>query len=68
MADPKRKQSQTRGRKRRTHYKAKLLFLIKCAHCEAKIRPHRICPICGYYKGKPYIVKKVKEKKDQQAA
>ena len=23
-----------------------------CAHCGARIRPHRVCPACGHYKGR----------------
>ncbi len=38
MALPKRRQTKTRGRKRRTHSEKK--------------RAHRVCPYCGYYQGR----------------
>ena len=52
MALPKRRQSKARGRKRRTHYKANSVNFSSCP--QAKI-PHRVCPNCGYYKGRPVI-------------
>jgi len=55
MPVPKRRHSRARSRKRRTHYKIKPLTLTTCPNCgEAKL-PHRVCPHCGYYKGKPVI-------------
>ncbi|MAM14516.1 MAG: 50S ribosomal protein L32 [Candidatus Marinimicrobia bacterium] len=55
MALPKRRQSKARGRKRRTHYKANSVNFSTCPQCgQAKI-PHRVCPNCGYYKGRPVI-------------
>ncbi|MEO0255549.1 MAG: 50S ribosomal protein L32 [candidate division WOR-3 bacterium] len=55
MPVPKRRHSRARGRKRRTHYKVKPMSLSKCPNCgEAKL-PHRVCPHCGYYKGKAII-------------
>ena len=51
MAVPFRKISKTRGRMRRTHYKAKASSLVKCTNCGEMIRPHRACPKCGFYKG-----------------
>jgi len=55
MALPKRRQSRTRGKKRRTHYKAGNVTTTSCAQCDSIKMPHRACPNCGYYKGKPVI-------------
>ena len=55
MALPKRRQSKARGRKRRTHYKATAISSSACPQCGQPKMPHRICPHCGYYKGKPVI-------------
>ena len=51
MAVPFRKISKTRKNKRRTHYKITANGLIKCPNCGEMIRPHRVCPKCGFYKG-----------------
>lgn len=57
MAHPKRKISKTRRDKRRTHDKATPTQLSTCSNCGATIQYHRVCPECGYYKGKPVIAK-----------
>ena len=64
MAVPKRKQSSTRRDKRRAHDGLKMPNISKCSHCHELILPHRVCPYCGYYKGKSVvpIVEKAKEK------
>ncbi len=68
MAVPFRKVSKTRRDMRRTHYKITANGLVECSNCGAKIRPHRACPKCGFYKGsdtskKVEEVKVVEEKK-----
>ena len=55
MALPKRRQSKARGRKRRTHWKAKAPQLSTCPQCHQAKLPHRVCPNCGYYRGRPVI-------------
>ncbi len=57
MAHPKRKISKTRRDKRRTHYKAKAPTYMICPNCGAPVLYHRVCPECGYYKGKLAIEK-----------
>ncbi|MFH1868663.1 MAG: 50S ribosomal protein L32 [Candidatus Omnitrophota bacterium] len=63
MPIPRRRHSKTRTRKRRTHVKLKKISLTKCSSCSAAIRPHHVCPKCGYYKGSQVVVKKEKKKK-----
>ncbi|MBI4845570.1 MAG: 50S ribosomal protein L32 [Candidatus Omnitrophica bacterium] len=63
MAHPKRKHSKTRTDKRRTHKKLKTPNLALCPECKQPKVPHRICPHCGTYKGKKYIIKKEKKPK-----
>ena len=54
MPVPKRRHSASRRDRARTHKKLAGHQVQKCDHCgEAKLS-HRICPACGYYKGKPY--------------
>ncbi len=55
MALPKRRQSNIRGKKRRTHYKSKLTSITKCVQCDSIKMPHRACPECGYYRGRPVV-------------
>ena len=62
MAVPFRKVSKTRRDMRRTHYKITANGLVECTNCGAKIRPHRACPKCGFYKG-AYTSKQVEETK-----
>jgi len=49
VALPKRRHSNTRTAKRRTHWKAKKTTTANCSHCGAAKRPHRVCPSCGFY-------------------
>ncbi|MEE9166027.1 MAG: 50S ribosomal protein L32 [Candidatus Neomarinimicrobiota bacterium] len=55
MALPKRRHSRARGRKRRTHWKAKKPSITICPQCNQPKIPHRACPNCGYYRGRPVI-------------
>jgi len=57
MAHPKRKISKSRRDKRRTHYKATAPTLASCSNCNTPVQYHRVCPECGYYKGKPDVDK-----------
>jgi len=64
MALPKRRHSKSRRDKRRTNKGLTSISLGACPHCgEAKL-PHRICPACGYYKGRPVV--EIKEKKEKK--
>jgi large subunit ribosomal protein L32 len=57
MAHPKRKHSKTRRDKRRTHYKATAPTLGKCSNCSSAVLYHRVCPECGFYRGKLAVEK-----------
>ena len=54
-AHPKRRQSNTRTAKRRTHDKAVAPTLAVCPNCGAYYVYHTVCPTCGYYRGKVAI-------------
>ncbi|MBU1702491.1 MAG: 50S ribosomal protein L32 [Candidatus Eisenbacteria bacterium] len=56
MALPKRRHSNTRQRKRRTHWKLARPSTSSCARCGQPKRSHRICPHCGYYRGQEMVV------------
>ena len=62
MALPKRRQSNARTGSRRAHDKLSGVTLSQCRDCDAKIRPHAVCPKCGFYKGRRIVTIKVKEK------
>jgi len=51
----KRRQSKARGKKRRTHYKSGLVSTRSCPQCSQSKIPHRACPNCGYYRGRPVV-------------
>ncbi|MCK5331309.1 MAG: 50S ribosomal protein L32 [Candidatus Marinimicrobia bacterium] len=55
MALPKTRISKARGRKRRTHYKAASVSVMECPQCNQTKMPHRACPNCGYYRGRPVV-------------
>ncbi|HOI86534.1 MAG TPA: 50S ribosomal protein L32 [Lentimicrobium sp.] len=57
MPNPKHRFSKTRTAKRRTHYKAVVPTISTCSNCGTSVLYHRVCPECGYYKGKLAIEK-----------
>lgn len=69
MPHPKRRHSNSRTRKRRTHDKVGTIPTMIDPHCPLGSEncvphpPHRVCPKCGYYKGRPVLQIKTKEKK-----
>ncbi|MGQ9484424.1 MAG: 50S ribosomal protein L32 [Desulfosoma sp.] len=56
MAVPKRRTSKSRRDKRRSHLHLTAPSLSTCPQCHEPVMPHRICPSCGSYKGKPVLV------------
>ena len=61
MAEPKRRVSKTRRDKRRSNvWKLEAPGFSKCTQCGELKLAHRVCPNCGFYKGKE-IVKVEKE-------
>ncbi len=62
MALPKRRHSNTRTRKRRTHWKLEPVVTVECPHCGEPMVPHRVCPHCGYYNGLPVVAAKGRKK------
>lgn len=58
MPNPKRRHSKSRGRKRRTHYKASAPTLMACPNCNEMKQAHRVCSNCGFYDGKSIVLPK----------
>jgi len=61
MAVPKKRTSQARRNQRRAHAAMKRLGLVACPNCGEPHRPHRVCPNCGYYKGRTAVAVEVTE-------
>jgi large subunit ribosomal protein L32 len=59
MPNPKHRHSRQRRNKRRTHDVAVAPTVIKCSNCGATVKMHRVCPECGYYRGKLAVEKQV---------
>ncbi len=57
MAHPKHRVSKQRRNKRRTHYKAEAPTLSSCSNCGSAVLYHRVCPECGFYRGRLVIEK-----------
>lgn len=52
MAVPKKKTSKARRNQRRAHHALGAAALVPCPNCGSPHRPHRVCPTCGFYKGR----------------
>jgi len=61
FAVPDHKVSKTRKRKRRSHMALDLPGTTKCKNCGEVIKPHRVCPKCGSYKGEVVVEPKEAE-------
>lgn len=59
MAHPKHKLSKQRRDKRRTHDKLTAPTLATCSNCGAAVLYHRVCPECGFYRGRLMVAKNV---------
>ncbi|MDI3257182.1 MAG: 50S ribosomal protein L32 [Kyrpidia sp.] len=55
MAVPFRKTSKRRKRLRRTHFKLQPPGMTPCPQCGEPKLSHRVCPNCGYYKGRKVV-------------
>ena len=57
MAVPKFKTSKARTRRRQSiNMKLVAPTLVECGNCGNRILLHRVCPKCGFYRGKQVIV------------
>jgi large subunit ribosomal protein L32 len=55
MPLPKRRRSNARQAKRRIKCRIAAPNLTLCPQCGRTKMPHRVCPHCGYYKGKEIV-------------
>jgi large subunit ribosomal protein L32 len=57
MAVPRFKTSKARTRRRQTiNMKLTAPDLVECGNCGNKVLLHRVCPKCGFYRGKQVIL------------
>jgi large subunit ribosomal protein L32 len=56
MAVPKQKQSHARTTQRRSQHKISAPTYNACPHCHSPRLPHRVCPVCGHYRGREVVV------------
>jgi len=61
MAHPKRRHSHARTHLRRAHDSLKVKSLSVCPNCREMKMPHRVCPHCGYYRGRQVVEVKKEE-------
>jgi large subunit ribosomal protein L32 len=55
MAVPKKRHSKSKVGRRKMHIFLEEKKLVKCKKCGNFILPHRVCPFCGYYKGREVV-------------
>jgi large subunit ribosomal protein L32 len=55
MAVPKRKQSNSRTGKRRSHHQVKRKQVSYCSNCGSSVLSHVVCPKCGFYMGRNVV-------------
>ncbi|MDR0554797.1 MAG: 50S ribosomal protein L32 [Treponema sp.] len=57
MAVPRSKTSKARTSRRQTiNMRLTTPTLVTCNTCGNRVLPHRVCPKCGFYRGKQVIV------------
>ncbi|HCE46889.1 MAG TPA: 50S ribosomal protein L32 [Lentisphaeria bacterium] len=55
MGVPKRKMSKMKRRQRQAANRCSGVQGTNCTVCGKAVKPHRVCPSCGTYKGKQVI-------------
>jgi large subunit ribosomal protein L32 len=55
MGVPKRRTSKSKIRTRRSVRKPKVASVKPCPQCGAPQQSHRVCPSCGYYRGRQVV-------------
>ncbi|MBI2032608.1 MAG: 50S ribosomal protein L32 [Candidatus Levybacteria bacterium] len=58
--EPKKRHSRQRQGKRRASIRLLIASTINCLNCGKTIKPHIVCPHCGFYKGKDFLSLSVK--------
>lgn len=61
MPVPKRKKSKSKKLMRQRSHKRPITTAQKCENCGEARETHRVCPACGYYKGRQVLTVEAKE-------
>ncbi len=56
MPVPKKRRSKSKKRMKTARWKIVVPNLRPCPECNALGRPHFVCSVCGFYKGRPVIL------------
>lgn len=67
MSVPKKQQTKSASRQRRSHNALKKINLSSCPKCKKAILPHTVCLNCGTYKGRQILTIKEKGAKKAEA-
>ncbi len=68
MAVPKRRTSRSkRDMRRANHDKVSAPTLTRCSNCGETMRPHRVCPACGFYAGVAVVEKSAPDTSSAQS-
>ncbi len=59
MPGPKSRVTRSRRGMRRSHDFAVPKTVINCSNCGYVVKPHHVCPSCGYYKNREVVVARV---------
>ena len=67
MGTPKQRHTKGRRDRARVQFKLSPKKLTGCSNCKAVVKGHKVCPKCGYYKGKEVVntLKKIKKTKQK---
>lgn len=58
MPNPKKRTTRSRRDMRRAHDFLERTTTITCSNCKSLVKPHHVCPTCGYYKGREVVTAK----------
>jgi large subunit ribosomal protein L32 len=61
MAVPKRRVSKMKKGLRRSHLALNVPGMVTCSNCGELTLSHRVCPSCGFYKGKQVVAPKAEK-------
>ena len=57
MAVPKRRTSKSKKGMRRSHHRVDAIAMSRCSNCSQAVITHRVCPNCGFYRGRDVLHK-----------